>query len=278
MPELPEVETITGQLARLVVGKKVASVQALWPKSLIGRGVNIEALIGRRITAVTRRGKVVIITLDGGVSILVHLRMTGQLLYEEGARVQSRMTRALVNFEDATRLVFNDQRKFGSMTVVPTSAVGSDPLLSRMGPEPLGADFDAVVLRAALARHPRQAIKATLLDQATVAGIGNIYADEILFSSGIHPETRSGDLNDGQVVQLAQSIIAILAEGIATGGATMRDYVDVGGAAGKYLDQARVFGRTGLACVACGGPIVKTRVAGRGTHLCPICQVAPSST
>jgi formamidopyrimidine-DNA glycosylase len=276
MPELPEVETIASQLGRRLVGKRVAAVQALWPKSLVGREVAVESLVGRRITAVTRRGKVVIINFSGGVSVLVHLRMTGQLLYEEtGARGKSRMTRALVNFDDGSRLVFNDQRKFGSMTAVPTSEITSDPLLSRMGPEPLGRDFNAAVLKAALSRHPHQAVKATLLDQTTVAGIGNIYADEILFSSGIHPQTRSGDLNDAQVSRLAQSIADILAEGITAGGASMRDYVDADGEAGKYLDRARVFARTGLPCRVCGTAIVKTRVAGRGTHLCPVCQVEP---
>jgi formamidopyrimidine-DNA glycosylase len=276
MPELPEVETIASQLAKRVVGRRVTAIQALWHKSLVGRGVDAETLIGRRITAVTRRGKVVIINFDGGVSVLVHLRMTGQLLYEgKGTHSQSRMTRALVHFDDGSRLVFNDQRKFGSMTVVPTSEVGNDPLLSRMGPEPLGRDFSAAALKVALARHPQQSVKATLLDQTTVAGIGNIYADEILFSSGIHPQTHGGDLSDTQVARLARSIVEILTEGIATGGASMRDYVNADGETGRYLDQARVFGRTGLPCLVCGAAVVKTRVAGRGTHFCPVCQAAP---
>ena len=276
MPELPEVETIARQLASRIVGGKVATVQALWPKSLIGRGIPIEALIGQRVASVARRGKVLILTFDGGVSALVHLRMTGQLLYEKaGAYSQSRVMRALVYFDDGSRLVFNDQRKFGSITVLPTDEVPNDSLLSRMGVEPLGPDFSAAVLAEALSRHPQQAIKATLLDQTTVAGIGNIYADEILFSSGINPQTRSGDLSDAQVSQLARSIIEILTEGIAAGGSSMRDYIDAGGEAGKYLDRARVFGRTGKPCVACDAVITKTRVAGRGTHFCPVCQVEP---
>lgn len=278
MPELPEVETIASQLASRVVDRQVSAVQALWSKSLVGRGVDAEALIGHRVTSVTRRGKVIIINFDGALSALVHLRMTGQLIYEpESAHSQTRMTRAVIHLDNKSRLVFNDQRKFGSITVLPTSEVSSDSLLSTMGPEPLSRDFNAAVLRAALARHPRQAIKATLLDQTTVAGIGNIYADEILFSSGIHPQTRSGDLDVAQVARLARSIVEILTEGIAAGGASMRDYVDAGGKAGEYLDRARVFGRTGLPCAVCGTPVAKIRVAGRGTHLCPVCQAAPLS-
>ena len=267
MPELPEAETISRQLAHRIVGRRVLTVQALWPKSLVGRGVSTDELVGRTIESVTRRGKVIIINLDAGLSVLVHLRMTGQLIHE-----------AVVLLDDGSRLVFNDQRKFGSMTVLPTSEIPNDPLISRMGPEPLSEGFSAAVLAARLAAHPRQAVKAALLDQTTIAGIGNIYADEILFSSGIHPATRCGDLSSAQVTTLAQNIVGILTEGIATGGSTMRDYVDATGEQGSYLDHARVFARTGLPCLVCATPIVKTRVAGRGTHLCPTCQPDPSST
>jgi formamidopyrimidine-DNA glycosylase len=282
VPELPEAETISRQLAHRIVGRRVLTVQALWPKSLVGRGVSTDELVGRTIESVTRRGKVIIINLDAGLSVLVHLRMTGQLIHEaKGAHPQpraTRATRAVVLLDDGSRLVFNDQRKFGSMTVLPTSEIPNDPLISRMGPEPLSEGFSAAVLAARLAAHPRQAVKAALLDQTTIAGIGNIYADEILFSSGIHPATRCGDLSSAQVTTLAQNIVGILTEGIATGGSTMRDYVDATGEQGSYLDHARVFARTGLPCLVCATPIVKTRVAGRGTHLCPTCQPDPSST
>jgi formamidopyrimidine-DNA glycosylase len=191
---------------------------------------------------------------------------------------QSPATRVVLDFDDGSRMLFNDQRKFGRMAVVPTSDVFVDPLLARMGPEPLGEGFDVDTLRAGLRRHPGLRLKSALLDQSVVAGIGNIYADEALWQARLHPERRCGAVRRPAVEALRHGIVTVLSEGVTRGGSTMRDYVDAGGQRGGYLDVAAVYGRTGQPCRRCGTAIVKSTVAGRGTHICPTCQVAPRRT
>ena len=186
MPELPEVETIRRQLETDLLGRSVAAIETRWPKSLTGRGLDPAALLGRPVTRIWRRGKVLGIDAEGGVSVLVHLRMTGQLLMESvesdsQVSMGDSPTRVILHLGDAARLVFNDQRKFGRIVVLPSTDVADDPLIARMGPEPLEAGFDAEVLGAILSRRPGLRLKAALLDQSVVAGIGNIYADEVLW-------------------------------------------------------------------------------------------------
>ena len=280
MPELPEVETIRRQLDALLVGRSVVGLRSTWPKSLTGRGVEPAAVIGRPVRDVWRRGKLLGLDLEGGVSLLVHLRMTGQLVFDpvdsDGTPVEeTSATRVVLDLDDGSRLVFNDHRKFGRIVVLPTTDVAADPLLVRMGPEPLGPTFDFGALNAALRRHPGLRIKAALLDQGVVAGVGNIYADEALWAAGLHPERRCGALPRGGVVALHAGIVSVLSEGVARGGSTLRDYVDARGEHGGYLDVAAVYGRTGQPCRRCGTAVVKTTVGGRGTHFCPSCQRAP---
>lgn len=276
MPELPEVETIRGQLAGVLPGRSVVAIEVRWHKSLTGRGIGPEALIGRPVTAVWRRGKVLGVDVDGGVSLLVHLRMTGQLLLaRERDPADPTPTRAVLVLDDGSRLLFNDQRKFGRMVVLPTIDVDDDPLLARMGPEPLEEGFDADTFRAVLRRRPGLRLKPVLLDQGAVAGIGNIYADEALWRAGLHPERRCGAVTRADAGALRDAIVEVLSAGVARGGSTMRDYVDSRGDRGSYLEVAAVYGRTGLPCRRCGTPIAKTTVVGRGTHHCPTCQVAP---
>ena len=280
MPELPEVETIRRQLEAHLVGRSVSAIEISWPKSLTGRGLDPAALLGRPVTRIWRRGKVLGIDTEGGVSVLVHLRMTGQLLMgsvETDALVPTgnSATRVILDLDDGSRLVFNDQRKFGRIVVMPTPDVADDPLLARMGPEPLEAGFDPEVLGAILSRRPRLRHKAALLDQSVVAGIGNIYADEVLWCAGLHPERRCGTVRRSGVEALHAGIVSVLSEGVARGGSTLRDYVDTQGDRGGYLDVAAVYGRTGQPCRRCGTAIVKTTVVGRGTHLCPSCQKVP---
>ena len=280
MPELPEVETIRRQLDALLVGRSVVGLRSTWSKSLTGRGVEPMDMLGRPVTGVWRRGKVLGLDLDGGVSLLVHLRMTGQLLLDpvdsdEASVEETSATRVVLDLDDGSRLVFNDHRKFGRMVVLPTAEVVADPLLARMGPEPLGPAFDVEALTVALRRHPGLRIKAALLDQGVVAGVGNIYADEALWQAGLHPARRCGALQRTGVVALHAGIVTVLSEGVARGGSTMRDYVDARGDRGGYLDVAAVYGRTGQPCRRCGTAVVKTTVGGRGTHFCPSCQRAP---
>ena len=280
MPELPEVETIRRQLHGALAGRSVVAVESRWPKSLTGRGTEPTAVLGRPVTRAWRRGKVLGIDLEGGLSVLVHLRMTGQLLLEtdrEGgpSPLDTSATRVLLDLDDGSRLVFNDHRKFGRIVVLPTGDVPRDPLLARMGPEPLDAGFDPAALAAGLRRHPGLRVKSALLDQGVVAGIGNIYADEALWHAGLHPERRSGTLRAPAVRALHTGIVTVLTEGVARGGSTMRDYRDARGERGGYLEVAAVYGRTGQPCPRCGTPVAKTTVVGRGTHVCPSCQTAP---
>jgi formamidopyrimidine-DNA glycosylase len=280
VPELPEVETIRRQLGALLVGRSVVGLRSTWAKSLTGRGVEPVAVLGRPVTGAWRRGKVLGLDLEGGMSVLVHLRMTGQLLFHPADAVGTRQgetsaTRVVFDLDDGSRLVFNDHRKFGRVVVLPSSDVGTDPLLARMGPEPLEEAFDTGALASALRRHPGLRLKAALLDQGVVAGVGNIYADEALWQAGLHPERRCGTLRGPGVAALHAGIVTVLTEGVARGGSTMRDYVDARGDRGGYLDVAAVYGRAGRPCPRCGATIVKTTVGGRGTHFCPACQRAP---
>jgi formamidopyrimidine-DNA glycosylase len=271
VPELPEVETIRRQLASSLPGRRVEHLDASWAKTLVGRTMPVEGAGGLTISGVFRRGKVLVLSLDEGVAILIHLRMTGQLLLDERADLEGPMTRAVISL-DRGRLVFNDQRKFGRIVVLPSRLVDEDPLVGRLGPEPLDAAFGAEVLGIQLGRHRSLSVKAALLDQSTIAGIGNIYADEALFGAGIHPARRCDQLDREEIARLSRVVVEVLRTAIAAGGSTLRDYRDASGGSGRYLEMATVFGRTGLPCRRCGSPIVKIRVAGRGTHLCPTCQ------
>jgi formamidopyrimidine-DNA glycosylase len=280
VPELPEVETIRRQLDEALPGRSVVAVESRWPKSLTARGTEPGALMGRPVVRAWRRGKVLGIDLQDGLTVLVHLRMTGQLLLDPVRRdgpspLDTSATRVVLDLDDGSRLVFNDHRKFGRIVVLPTGDVASDPLLSRMGPEPLDAGFDAAALAAGLRRHPGLRVKSALLDQGVVAGVGNIYADEVLWEAGLHPERRAGTLRAPAVRALHAGIVTVLTEGVARGGSTLRDYLDARGERGGYLDVAAVYGRAGSPCRRCGTPIVKTVVVGRGTHVCPSCQPAP---
>ena len=271
VPELPEVETIRRQLNELVCGRVVTSLTASWEKSLRFDGVHRDAVLGEQIAALERRGKVLLIHLTGELTLLIHLRMTGQLLLDENSQLVGPMTRSVLRL-DLGQLVFNDQRKFGRIVVMETGEVDSDSLLSRLGPEPLTPDFTAKVLATRLGRHRTASVKAALLDQSTVAGLGNIYVDEVLFVAKVHPEKSCAALTKAEVKRLAEAIPAVLQAGIQAGGSTMRDYRDASGASGTYLEKAHVFGRTGEPCERCATPLIKIRVAGRGTHLCPRCQ------
>ncbi|HEX8763252.1 MAG TPA: bifunctional DNA-formamidopyrimidine glycosylase/DNA-(apurinic or apyrimidinic site) lyase [Candidatus Saccharimonadales bacterium] len=284
MPELPEVETVRIGLDRLIVGKRFASD---WPKGFPNAPADVEAfLIGATVIAVRRRAKVLLIDLDSGYSLIIHLKMTGQLVYRDekqrfGAghpndslvgELPDKSTRVIFGFSDQSRLFFNDQRKFGWVRLMPTVEIMELDFFQKVGPEPLAADFTVEQWIERLMRRAKSGIKAVLLDQTVVAGIGNIYADESLWGAKIHPETRVADIPRARLVRLYQSLRDVLTLSIAKGGSTDRNYVDAGGRRGSYLTFANVFRREGKPCPRCGTTIIKTRVAGRGTHTCPNCQ------
>jgi len=278
MPELPEVETVRRGLQQLIVGRGVTHVDVLEAKSFSGES----PLVGARFTAARRRAKTLLLDLDDGRVLTVHLKMTGQLVIRGAddwggghptdsliGELPDRSTRVVLDLDDGSRLFFNDQRKFGWMRVVTSQT--ADEMVDGLGPEPM--DDDAWPrFRVLVHRHDRTVIKAALLNQAVVAGIGNIYADEALWAARVHPATRVGDLDDAALHRVLDEAASVMELSIGLGGSTDRNYVDAEGRRGAYLDFAHVFRREGQPCHRCGTTIVKTRVAGRGTHVCPECQ------
>lgn len=287
MPELPEVETVRLGLDRLLPGLIVKSVTCQNPKSFSATPAAVKKfLTGVAVSQVNRRAKVLMIELSSQQTLLIHLKMTGQLVFQSrsvhfGAghpnnslvgRLPDKSTRVTFEFTDGSRLFFNDQRKFGWIRLLPTADVDGIDLIQKLGPEPLETQFTWQVLNERLQRRLRTNIKAALLDQTVIAGIGNIYADESLWGAKIHPQTLVQQLSTPQVKALHNSIVTVLQLSLQYGGSTDRNYVDAEGHKGSYLSFAKVFRREGQACPRCGTTIVKIRVAGRGTHLCPHCQ------
>ena len=243
-------------------------------------------LLGRRITGVGRRGKFVVLELDGGEALIVSLRMTGQLLFRDDPTVEDRFVRAVVRFEDGTLLNFADTRKFGRMAIVDRADLvdrthergrAREPLHRALGIEPLSRRFTARYLTDLLRRRGRAAIKPLLLDQRAIAGVGNIYAIEALWRAKINPLRQAGSLRPAEIARLHEAIRWVLRKGIRFGGASRRDYVDARGNEGRMQREFNVYGRAGESCPRCGREIVRTVVAGRGTFHCPRCQRAPSS-
>jgi formamidopyrimidine-DNA glycosylase len=289
MPELPEVETVRIGLAALLPGKRVTHVEYDWPKGFPNTDADVDAfLVGARITSVNRRAKVLIIDLDSEYSLVIHLKMTGQLVFRGKERfgaghpshslvgeLPDKSTRVTFTFDDGSKLFFNDQRKFGWVRLLPTVEVPAIDFFQKVGPEPLAEDFTAKDFATRLKRRPNSGIKAVLLDQTVVAGIGNIYADESLWAAKIHPLAKVRDVSDAKLQALYDGLIKVLRLSIEKGGSTDRNYVDAEGKRGSYLTFANVFRREGKPCPRCGTAIVKLRVAGRGTHICPYCQKLP---
>lgn len=287
MPELPEVETVRSGLAELLPGRTILGVDFDWDKSFPNAPGDVQKfVVGAKITEVKRRAKVLLIELNTKYTLLVHLKMTGQLVFraDDGERfgaghpnnsligdLPDKSTRVTLSFKDA-KLFFNDTRKFGWMKLIPTAEVPNIDFMKKLGPEPLAADFTAKDFKARLMRRPKSGIKAVLLDQTVIAGIGNIYADEGLWGAKIHPETAVQDISSQKINLLFKALQAVLLLSIAKGGSSDRNYVDAKGRKGSYLTFAKVFRREGQVCSRCGTTIIKTRVAGRGTHLCPHCQ------
>ncbi len=288
MPELPEVETIVRQLRELVIGRRVARFESFWHRVTepVPAAHFAERLKGREIIGVGRRGKFVVLELDGGEALIVSLRMTGKLLFrEEGAPVD-RFVRAVIGFGDGTVLRFADTRKFGRMAIVdladlaengdrPRARAGA-PLHRVLGIEPLTARFTTRWLRDFLKLRARSAIKPLLLDQRGIAGVGNIYDVEALWRARIHPLRTAGSLGPAEVARLREALRFVLRKGIRLGGASRRDYVDARGGQGRMQREFQVYDRAGEPCPRCGRAVVRTVVGGRGTFHCPRCQRAPA--
>ena len=287
MPEVPEVETVRRGLNNLSLNKSISKIASDWTKSLPVTDEDIaKYIVGTKIINVGRRGKLLIMELNNNYSLLVHLRMTGQMVYRSksetfGAghpndsligKLPDKSTRVIIDFDDGSKLFFNDQRKFGWISLVKNTEINRVKFLRTMGPEPLEEGFTYKIFKSSLKTRRNSQIKAALLDQHVIAGIGNIYADESLWMAKIHPLTKISDISEAKLKNLYTSIKEVLLLSIEKGGSTDRNYVNAEGKKGSYISFARVFRREGKQCYRCGTIIKKMRAAGRGTHICPKCQ------
>ena len=278
MPELPEVETIRRQLAPRVAGRTITEAEVFDPLWCAPRDpADVERdLRGERITSLGRRGKYLVLELDGERFLVMHLRMTGNFLWvPESDDVAGRAhLRVRLVLDDGNRLLFVDQRRFGTGIVLDGREALEEYLGVRIGPEPLEPGFTPAVL-AQEARGRKAPVKAFLLDQRHVAGVGNIYADEALFRAKINPLRPAGRLRRPEIERLHAGIVAALEAGIARQGASIDNYRDANGDKGSMQDEFLVHLREGKPCVRCGRPVVKLVAAGRGTYICRRCQPAP---
>jgi formamidopyrimidine-DNA glycosylase len=277
MPELPEVETIRRQLPPLVEGRRLRRLEILdprWPRPLAPAELS-EALEGRRIERLGRRGKYLLWSFSGDVHLAQHLRMTGGVLVDPDPEPSH--TRVRVELGPARaprRLVIVDPRRFGTGELLLGSHALEEFLAVRLGLEPFDEGFTAAHLRA-LARGSRAPIKALLLDQRKIAGVGNIYADEALYRAQVHPLRPAGRLTPAQYARLRETVIEALSAGIDARGASIDDFRHVDGLRGSFQDRFLVHLREGEPCARCGATILKTVVAGRGTYVCEACQPRP---
>ena len=274
MPELPEVETIRRSLAPLVEGRRITALEIRdprWGTPLAPEEI-ADAVVGRTIEALSRRGKWLVYELEGEVFLITHLRMTGAFLYD--ADDDAPYERVRIGLSDGHELRFCDPRRFGTGELAFGAPALDDFFASRVGLEPLGDDLNGAVLHA-LTRGSRAPIKSFLLDQKRVAGVGNIYADEALFRAQIHPLRRAGTLTRAQTETLAGTVRDALTAGLAAGGATIDDFRHPDGVSGAFQNEFLVHRREGEDCPRCGGEILKFVAAGRGTYVCERCQPRP---
>lgn len=273
MPELPEVETVRRQLARVLPGREVAAVDVRLPRML--QNVTAEQLqrrlVGTAFREIDRRGKFLLLHVGEQARLIIHLRMTGRLLFARRGADPSSHTRMTFRLDGGDELRFADVRTFGTLHYSPAPGEGEPPGLITIGPEPLEDEFTADVLAEAVARR-KAPIKAVLLDQRRVAGLGNIYVDEALYLSKVHPTRPGGELTEAEVTTLHRKIRSVLQEALKAGGTTIRDYVDGAGEPGEFQQQLHAYGRAGQPCGRCGTEFVRLKIAGRSTHVCSVCQ------
>jgi len=275
MPELPEVETLRRDLSERVLGRTFVEVWVSPEAARLVQGQSPEefrqALVGRRIEDIGRRGKYLDFNLSDGQHLVVHRRMSGNFLHRRNGAAPDPYLRALFRLDDGSELRYCDMRKFGSMWLVADPAT----VLAGLGPEPLEPDFTPAELERRVG-HRAASIKAVLLDQRTIAGLGNLYSDEALFAARIHPQRPARSLSSEEIRRLHGGIVAALEQGLRNRGSslgtTLRDHVNLDGMPGRNQDRVKVFQRSGEPCYTCGTPIERIRVGGRSTHFCPRCQ------
>jgi len=282
MPELPEVETIKGGLLIKAKGKKIKDVRIRVPKVFIG---DRKKIIDAKIKDVRRTGKILQVILDNGYSIIIHLKMTGQLVFEErgeksvGGHPQKiyeqplphKHTHIIYTFTDDSHLYFNDLRKFGWNKVIKTSKVDKTLGPDKFGPEPGSKGFSSEYLKKIFSRS-KKTIKQVLMDQNKISGIGNIYSSESLFYARIKPTKSANKLSDKEIEKLKKALEKVIKLGLKHGGSSENTYVNIEGKKGKYMDIAVVYQRAGEKCRKCGGKIRSQKIGGRTAFWCPACQ------
>ncbi len=271
MPELPEVETIARSLRPLVTGRTVAAVELLFRPLLRAESADaLKTIAGRKVEAIRRRGKMLIIELERGLALVFHLKMTGQFLWIEGGEARDAHTRLVLSFRGTGReLRFRDVRKFGFLLCRETDGLRTCPEIAALGPEPLEIGLREFTERIA---ERRGRIKSLLLNQSFIAGIGNIYTDELLFKARIHPKSEASALSKNDVRRVWEAMRTVLAKAIAAKGTTLRDYTDAEGRVGEFQLEHKVYGREGEECVVCGTVLRRIVLGGRSTFFCPRCQ------
>lgn len=300
MPELPEVETIRLGLQKKIVGLSLTRIQILNPKSF---QTDPNIFLGATVSGVVRRAKVLGIEFDNGYTLVFHLKMSGQVIWlpnshlpalecsSQASLTSSRFvgghptkdmlgdlpnnsTRVILEFSDGSKVYFNDQRKFGWIKGIKNEElkIMNYGMKNTIGPEPLEKDFSWEILKQNLIKHKTQDIKVALLDQSTVAGVGNIYASEACFNSGINPQKKVKDLTDDDFKKIHIGIVKAISDGIKYGGSTRTHFVNAEGKKGLFLDYAGVYNRVGSSCKICQTIIIKITSGGRGTFFCPNCQ------
>lgn len=283
MPELPEVETIRRGLSSRIVGLKIKEVQVLNPKTFQGKSADAA---GQKVGKVWRKAKILGIDLSNDLTLLIHLKLTGQLIFVgDGKRIvgghptpdmrdemPNSSTRVVFEFSGKSRLYFNDQRKFGWVKLVNSSQLIVNSLLNALGPEPLEKGFTWEVLKTRVGKHKNWPIKVALMDQQAISGVGNIYASEACFNAGLDPRIKAGDLTGQQWKKLHGGLIEALRNAIKLGGSSRAHFVNADGEKGMFLDYAFVYQRHGERCKVCRATIKKIVQAGRSTFFCPKCQ------
>ncbi len=286
MPELPEVETIKRGLTDVLPGKRLENLIITKPKMWQGRPAS--ELYGQTVKVLNRVAKILIIHWSNNLSLLIHLKMTGQLIFVDSAghsiagghpddqflvTQPSKYTHIIFHFEGGSNLYFNDMRQFGYAKLMSTDKLHDHSQIATIGVDPFSHEFSDVFLLEVLRKRPKTTVKQVLMDQTVIAGLGNIYTDESLFDAKILPNRKAASISKNEAKQLCQSIIKILDMGIRFGGTSYKDYVHHNGKKGTMQDHLQVYRRHGQPCKRCGTVIKRTVVGGRGTHFCPKCQV-----
>ncbi len=270
MPELPEVETIKRQLERRIKGKRIKTVEVRLPRFIKLSLAKFKKIVSQaKIKDVSRRAKLLIIELSNGYCLVVHLKLTGQLIFNGKP---GKHTHLIYFFTDGSRLVHNDLRQFGFVKVVPKKELADFLEKEKFGPEPLSKKFTLSLFKELLNKRKNAKIKPLLMDQRFVAGIGNLYADEILFSARVRPIRQAKTLKEKEIKKIYQGIKRILTLAIKRQGSSVEYYLDAKGKKGNYLPLVKVYQRTGQPCFVCQTKIKRLKIGGRSAHFCPKCQ------